>query len=85
MDNFKMSEEEKQEVKNINTGLYKSASNKELKKYKSLQADFKKGQTKPVLIRFDINDLKKIKERAKDEGLPYQTYIKSVIHEVISH
>jgi predicted DNA binding CopG/RHH family protein len=85
MNAFKMSDEERQEAKSVSDGTYKSASKKELSKYKNLQADFEKAQTKPVLIRFDINDLDTIKKKAKAEGLPYQTYIKSIMHKAIIH
>ena len=64
---------------------YWGASNKnELDKYKKLQANFKKNRTKGVLIRFDVDDLTKIKMKAEAEGLPYQTFIKSIIHKVAS-
>ena len=85
MDDFKMSEEEKQEVRNINAGVFKPVSKKELSRYKKTQADFRKNRTKAVLIRFDIDDLTKIKKKAEAEGLPYQTFIKSIIHKVVTH
>jgi len=40
-------------------------------------------KTKPVLIRFKIEDLEKIKEQAELQGLAYQTYIKSIVHKAI--
>jgi predicted DNA binding CopG/RHH family protein len=82
MDSFKLSNEEKQEARNINAGVYEPVSKEKLSKYKKSQEDFKKSRTKPVLIRFDINDLNVIKKKAKLEGLPYQTYIKSVMHKM---
>ena len=85
MNALKMSDEEKQEAKSVNDGAYKTASKKELGKYKKIQAEFKKAQTKPVLIRFDVDDLDIIKKRARAEGLPYQTYIKSTMHKAIIH
>ena len=84
MNDFKMSKEEKQEASNINEGAYTPVSKNELDKYKKLQANFKKNRTKGVLIRFDVDDLTKIKMKAEAEGLPYQTFIKSIIHKVAS-
>ena len=82
---FILSDEEKQEAKSVNDGTYKTVSKKELNRYKKLQTEFKKAHTKPVLIRFDVDDLSMIKKRAKAEGLPYQTYIKSTMHKAIIH
>lgn len=36
-------------------------------------------ETKPVTIRFSVNDLKKIKKKAEIEGVPYQRLIKTVL------
>jgi len=39
-------------------------------------------ETKPITIRLDISDLDLLKEKAKKEGLKYQTYIKSQLHKI---
>ncbi len=36
-------------------------------------------ETKPVTIRFSVNDLEKIKQKAEKEGVPYQRLIKIVL------
>ena len=43
----------------------------------------KSSKTTPVLIRFDNQDLELIKEQAEADGLPYQTYIKSILHKAV--
>ncbi len=55
-----------------------------MKIFKNKKAIRKSSKTTPVLIRFDVEDLRLIKEAARLEGLPYQTYIKSMIHKKIS-
>ncbi len=37
-----------------------------------------------VSIRFSRTDLARVKARALKEGLPYQTLIKSIIHQAVS-
>jgi predicted DNA binding CopG/RHH family protein len=39
--------------------------------------------SKPVHIRFASADLKLARELAAKKGLPYQTYIKSLLHEAL--
>jgi len=52
---------------------------------KSNKTATKSPKTTPVLIRFKIEDLEKIKEVAVQQGLPYQTYIKSIVHKAIKN
>ena len=40
-------------------------------------------ETKPVTIRFSVNDLEKIKQKAEKEGIPYQRLIKMVLKKYI--
>ena len=39
---------------------------------------------KPVTLRLLENDVEKIKEEARQEGIPYQTLIGSVLHKYVS-
>jgi len=50
---------------------------------KSAKAFIKKEETK-MNIRISSNELEKIKEVALQEGLKYQTFIKSVLHKYIT-
>lgn len=84
MKKFNLSNKEVEEVKNIDKGIYESVSNKKLSEYKKMQADFKNSKTQPILIRFDVQDLKIIKKKAESEGLPYQSFIKSIVHKAIT-
>jgi predicted DNA binding CopG/RHH family protein len=40
--------------------------------------------TKPISIKMDSTDLDLIKQTAMKEGMPYQTWIKSTLHKVIT-
>ena len=50
---------------------------------KSAKAFVKKEETK-MNIRISSSELDKIKEKAEQEGLKYQTFIKSVLHKYIT-
>ena len=50
---------------------------------KSATAFVKKEETK-MNIRISTHELEKIKARAEEEGLKYQTFIKSVLHKYIT-
>ena len=41
-------------------------------------------KTKNINIRISANTLEKVKQRASEEGIPYQTLISSVIHKYIT-
>ena len=41
-------------------------------------------KTKNINIRISVCDLEKVKQRAAEEGIPYQTLISSVIHKYIT-
>ena len=41
-------------------------------------------KTKNINIRISANTLEKVKQRAAEEGIPYQTFISSVIHKYIT-
>jgi predicted DNA binding CopG/RHH family protein len=41
-------------------------------------------KTKPISIKMDSMDLELIKETAMKEGMPYQTWIKSTLHKVLT-
>ena len=51
-------------------------------KYRELFANFFK-KRKNVNIRISEHDLLKVKAKALEEGIPYQTYISSLIHKHI--
>jgi predicted DNA binding CopG/RHH family protein len=42
-----------------------------------------RGATKPVTIRMPIGDIETAQEIADKRGLPYQTYIKTLLHQAL--
>ena len=75
--------------KKINTdfeaGKYKSVSGakKELAQYKKY-AQFTLEKTKNINIRIPEKDLLRIKARAAEKGMPYQTLVSSVLHQYVN-
>lgn len=51
--------------------------------FKAAAKDFVKKETK-MNIRIDAFELEKIKEYASNEGLKYQSFVKSVLHKYIT-
>ena len=41
-------------------------------------------KTKNINIRISTYDIEKVKQRAEEEGIPYQTLISSIIHKYIT-
>lgn len=71
-------------VKNIESGKHKALPKKDFDKAK---ARFQKMATntlkrKSINIRVIESDVDKIKAIALSEGIPYQTYITSILHKV---
>jgi len=55
------------------------------KKREHIEAVLERGRkTKNINIRISEDDLLNLKRRAKDEGIPYQTLIASVLHKYIT-
>lgn len=44
----------------------------------------KKNKDKRITIRIYSEDLAKIKELAREDGLPYQTYLTSLLHKILT-
>lgn len=70
--------------KKIESGKYKPLSKKkfEIKKAQLQKAAENTLKRKSINIRVIESDIDKIKEIALGEGIPYQTYITSILHKV---
>ena len=78
---IELEREEKDVLLDFEKKAFRSAKNtkKEILKYKSyVSAMLKKG--KNINIRLSEHDLLKLKAKALEEGLPYQTYLSSLVH-----
>ncbi|RLB67628.1 MAG: antitoxin [Deltaproteobacteria bacterium] len=67
----------------VNLRNIQPPTNAEQKKIKEAALKFVKKETK-MNIRIDYNELEKIKEFARNEGLKYQTLVKSVLHKYVT-
>ncbi len=82
---FILSEEEEQILKDYEKGKLSSIDNleEEKKRYQKIAAETL-NKTKNINIRLSEKDLQKIKTKAVEDGLPYQTLVSSIIHRFIN-
>lgn len=80
--NAKLSAEEKRLEAEIERGEWTSVPGKELRKLGSEMAEAARAQSKEarVNLRLNYEDVESIRHKAKQEGIPYQTLIGSVLH-----
>ncbi len=62
---------------------YQKVSEAEKKKIESIIE--KSSKKKVITLRLNENDLEQIKATAKNEGIPYQTLISSILHKYINN
>lgn len=76
-----LDEEEKDTEAALNRGDWRSVSNvtEEIKKHQQYARNTLR-KDKRVNIRISSGDLEALQTRAVEEGLPYQTFIASVLH-----
>ncbi len=79
---YTLTKEEKQLLKDIETGNYVSVGNfkAEKKKYQTASR-YTFGKQKNINIRISAKDLFKLKRRAAEKGIPYQTIASSILHQ----
>jgi predicted DNA binding CopG/RHH family protein len=85
--NIKLDEYEQEIEDNIEKAPKLSAQ--ALKREKRLAEEaarnhIRKAKQQRINIRIFTKDLERVKEIAEDEGLPYQTFLTSIIHKFIS-
>lgn len=79
---FELDEEEKEIEKAIEDGEFKRVKNfeQEMKRYQEIaRATLNKNRN--INIRISEGDLYKLKAKAMERGLPYQTLVSSVLHQ----
>ena len=78
-------EEEKELIESIKKGEWKEVENSELFEKQALQyAETTMRKDKRMNIRVSERDLKNLKIKALEEGLPYQTLVSMVLHKYVS-
>ena len=81
----KMTKEEKKILKSFDEGEWVSAPDSARRKKELIQyARNTLKKDKRLNIRISERDLVELQRKAVREGLPYQTYISSIIHKFIS-
>ncbi|OIO47511.1 MAG: hypothetical protein COS76_00700 [Candidatus Portnoybacteria bacterium CG06_land_8_20_14_3_00_39_12] len=82
MKNYKLNKYEQEILDAFEAGKLKSIKNEEKKnKEYMLAAKDSLNKTKNINIRISNGDLQKIKAKAVEKGLPYQTLIGSLLHQ----
>ena len=78
---FILDQEEQQLLEEFERGEWKSVKNfaKEKKFYEAIARNTS-NKTKNINIRLSEKDLHKIKVKAAEDGIPYQTLVGSVLH-----
>lgn len=80
---FELDEEEKQLIKEFERGEWKPVSAKELARFKKEAMEAARNtlnKTKNINLRLTERDLHKLKVKAMEEGIPYQTLATSILH-----
>ena len=80
-----LDQEEREELEAIENGEYVEAQDmkKEIEKAK-LAAKATLNKTRNINIRLSEQDLYRIKAKAAEEGLPYQTLVSSIVHKAVA-
>ena len=77
--NFKNEDEEREFWSEVDLGEHFEPSDFERVSFPNL-----KPTTRPVSIRISVSDLNRVKERANETNVPYQSLIKEYIHKGVS-
>ncbi len=78
---FKLTEEEKQMENELEN--YTSVKGEKREKIENIIANAKKN--KAISLRMTNFDLERIKNKAEEEGIPYQTLITNILHKYITN
>lgn len=84
MSKAKLSKEEKELLYAVEAGEYESVLTESRKKELEAIAANTSRKDKRINIRISNRDLTAIQSRALEEGIPYQTFVSSIIHKYIS-
>lgn len=83
MKKIKLTKEEQEIERDIEAGLYVPASPENRRRL--ARAIEKSRKEASVSFRISDQDLWELKNLAADEGLPYQTFITSILHKYTTH
>ena len=81
---MKLTKEEKDIQASVERGEWSvTAKKSELRKYQEAARQMLKKDTR-LNIRISSQDLKNLQKRAMEEGLPYQTFVSSLLHKYVA-
>ena len=81
---MKLTREEKELVHSVESGEWRATTRKaDLRKYQDAARQMMKKDAR-LNIRISSHDLKSLQKRAMEEGLPYQTFVSSVLHKYVT-
>ena len=81
---MKLNKEEKLLLDSLERGEWKRTESKsKLKKYRDAARQMMKKDAR-LNIRISLTDLKSLQKCAMKEGLPYQTFVSSLLHKYVS-
>ncbi len=83
--NYKLDKEEKELLSEVENGEWVSVKNlrKELKRYQEIARNTL-NKSRNVNLRISEKTLYKLKNKASEEGIPYQTLASSVLHKFVN-
>ncbi len=84
MNDVKLSKEEKKLLKAVEAGEFESVLTRKRRAELVTAARNTTRKDKRINIRISNRDLMAIQLRASEEGIPYQTFVSSIIHKYIS-
>ena len=84
MSKGKLSKEEKMLLDAVEAGEFESVLTQERKHELEAIAGNTLKKDKRINIRISSRDLTAIQSRASEEGIPYQTFVSSIIHKYVS-
>ena len=81
---MKLTKEEKELVNSIERGEWRATTSKsELRKYQDAARQMMKKDAR-LNIRISSYDLGNLQKKAMEEGLPYQTFVSSLLHKYVA-
>ena len=84
MSKANLKKDEKDILKDFESGEFKSKLSKKRKEFLKLAAEETFKKDKRINIRISSRDLESIQRRALEEGIPYQTLVSSILHKYVS-
>ena len=84
MNTTKLSKEEKQLLDAVEAGEFESVLTEARKEELQTVARNTVKKDKRINIRISSRDLTAIQSKASEEGIPYQTFVSSIIHKYVS-